>query len=136
MTQIAVILNLAAAFGLAALGAKYAFGPVPAPHHARMLSDAGVGLTDTLTRILKVLYLAMGASFIALALGIAMMAISAVGAGELWAGFTILAMGVIAGVPLTEMTRRTELATGVRTPWRQGYVLTGLIVLAFVVSLF
>lgn len=63
----ATTVYLIVAAGVAVMAAKYAFGPVPAPHHGAMLSEAGEAPGPVAGRILGTLYRVMAGAALAMA---------------------------------------------------------------------
>lgn len=134
MQGVSVLLYLVASVGLAALALKYLFGPAPTAYHAEILKRAGVATNPAVTRVTAALNQVLGASFLAFAVLVAVVAVFGVGSGLFWANAGILVSVLIVGGIATRVTYETEKATGVRTPWRQGAGLTGLSVLAFILD--
>lgn len=135
MTVIAAILFLCVAAGLAAVGAKYAFGPAPADYHARMLRRGGAEIHAEVARVTGALNQALGASLFALAAAVAGLAVFGVLADAFWAKATLLAVLLIVGLPSLLTARRMQAETGVTTPARPIAALLGLSVAAFLISL-
>ena len=139
MLMIATLLYLLTAAGIALLAAKYAFGPIPAPHHAAMLAKAGEAPGEATLRVMAALYRVMAGALFGGGLAVLVLAWFGLGMGEApaqpWAQASLPLIVLAIGLPATLTTWRTERATGIRTPWRAAAALTGLGLLAFVLSL-
>lgn len=135
MLMVAVIINLFVAFGLVALSTKYLFGPAPADYHAEILVAGGIEITGPLPGVFKAANTVIGSGFLSIALGSAALVWFGVQADLLWAKFAVLAMALLAGIPSSEIARRLEKATGVKTPWRPGFAMTGLSLAAFFLAI-
>ncbi|MFK5997061.1 MAG: hypothetical protein QM492_03015 [Rhodobacterales bacterium] len=134
MLMTAVILNLVGAAGLFALSLKYLLGSAPADYHAEILKTGGIEAAGPISGLFKTINTVIGSSFLAIALSIAVITWFGVQADILWAKISVLAIGVIAGVPGSEAARRLEKLTSVKTPWRPGYAMTGLTMIAFMLA--
>ena len=126
MLTLAVLLFLAVAVGLAALGARYALGPAPADYHAEILRRAGAEIHVEVVRGTRALNVVLGASLLALAAMVAFLAVYGVWADLFWAKLARLAGLLIVGLPTLSMTRRVQAETGVVTPSRPAAVLVGV----------
>jgi hypothetical protein len=135
MTILAAILFLCSAAGLAALGARYAFGPAPTDYHAQILRRGGAEIHAEVVRVTGASNRVLGASLFALATAMAGLALFGVMADAFWAKATLLAATLILGLPALQIARRMQAETGVTTPVRPTAALIGVSVLAFVLSL-
>ncbi|WAJ28942.1 hypothetical protein [Antarcticirhabdus aurantiaca] len=134
MIAFSVILYLLLSAALLATAAKYAFGPVPAPHHRQALENDGVPLAPNLLVLLKALYVPMAAAFAAVAILIAALALGPIARGEIWASMAATGAALVLGLPTTYGTWHFERATGVRGPAKLAAVLTLLAVTAALVA--
>jgi hypothetical protein len=132
--QITAALFGLAALGLAALAAKYLFGPAPADYHRQILSHDGMDDIAPVRRLFRALYVIIGAAFLSVALGVGALAAGPVLAGSAQAAAIATGMALVAGVPGGVVAWQAERRTGVRTPWRPAAVLTGLVVLGGVLA--
>jgi hypothetical protein len=126
--QITALIFGLAALGLAALAAKYLFGPAPADYHRQILSHDGVSDVAPLRHLFRALYVIIGAALLSVALGVGALAAGPVLAGSVQAVATATGMALVAGVPSGVVAWQAERRTGVRTPWRPAVALTGLVV--------
>lgn len=131
MLMTAVIINLLVAFGLVALSTKYLFGPAPTDYHAEILVAGGIEITGSVPGVFKAVNTVIGSGFLSIALGSTALVWFGVQADLLWAKLAVLAMALLAGIPSSEVARRMEKTTGVKTPWRPGYAMTALSLVAF-----
>ncbi|RBI84094.1 hypothetical protein DRV85_13890 [Rhodosalinus halophilus] len=132
--QITAALFGLAALGLAALAAKYLFGPAPADYHRQILSHDGMDDIAPVRHLFRALYVIIGAAFLSVALGVGALAAGPVLAGSAQAAAIATGMALVAGVPAGVVAWQAERRTGVRTPWRPAAVLTGLVVLGGVLA--
>lgn len=135
MLAVAVVLFLVCAAGIAALGAKYAFGPAPADYHAEILRRGGAEIHAEVARVIGALNAALGAGFGGLSALMAATAVFGVAADLLWAKTALLASVLIVGLPTLAVTRRVQAATGATTPVRPTIALLAVGVVAFLLSL-
>lgn len=133
MLMISVILNLLVAAGLLAMGAKYVRAVPPMDYHAEIMSGASV--PDSVLKILGGLYKGMGGAFLGMGAGLVLLTVFGVAADVFWAKLTILVMALISGALAAQAAKTVEDGTGVKTPWRIAAGLTGLAILAFLMSL-
>lgn len=131
----AVSLYLLCALALAALSLKYLLGPAPSDYHREILVSADVELAQTITGLFKALNTVIGSGFLAIAIGVATLAWFGVREDLLWAKLAVVTLGLIAGIPGSVAAKRLEQATGVKTPWRPGFAMTALVVVAFLLSI-
>ncbi|MEM7068852.1 MAG: hypothetical protein AAF478_08195 [Pseudomonadota bacterium] len=136
MTIIAITLNLTAALAIAMIGIRYLFGPVPAAYHAEILQSMGIAIDNPHRFLFKAFNMMFG--FILMALSVSMGVITYFGMlidNLLWTRLLIVFIGMLSGLPMTLVAYNMEKQTKVRTPWRVGVALTGVIVCAFGLSL-
>lgn len=127
---LASILLSLAALGAAIMGAKYAFGPVPALYHARILARDGADPGENVIMILTVLYRVLGGALFAVAAFVAYLAIGPVRDGNFSATLIAVVAGLCVAGPATLLPFRVERATGIGTPWRVGAILAVVLLAA------
>lgn len=129
-----VLLNLLVALGLAALAAKYAFGPVPADYHASILTKSGYPIDPNQMLVFGAINKVFAGCFLALAIALAMLILFGVWHEMYWAKIATAVIAVVAGVPSSFSAYTVEQTSGVRTPWRSGALLCVLVLIAFLCS--
>lgn len=134
MLMIAVVLNLGAALGMAAIAAKYFFGPAPADYHNEILRAASAEIDSTHQMIFGALNKALGSAMFALTIAIAAITVFGVYQDMFWAKALVVIMGIIFGLPSTMITYRVNQKTGVTTPWKPALALTVTLLVAFLFS--
>lgn len=132
MLLLSVGLYLLAGLGVAAMGLKYLRATPPLDYHAEITRDDTLG--EATLRVIGTLYKVMGGSFLALGVVLCLLTLFGVWNDLLWAKLAILLGSLIAGGFAALAPRAVEQATGVRTPWRIAAALTGLVAVAFVLS--
>ncbi|MEN3793924.1 hypothetical protein [Fulvimarina sp. MAC3] len=135
MLTASVILYVLISLGLLGVGAKYAFGPAPAPHHEAALHADGV-TTKSMMIVLRAVYIPMAAACAAVAFLLVVLALGPIADGDSWASAVATSAALILGVPTSISSWRFEHLTGVRGPYRIVVVLTALSVLALALTLF
>lgn len=132
MLFFSVILYLAAALGVLAMGLKFLCAVPPLDYHAEITRNEEPG--DATLRVLGALYKVIGGSFLSLGVVLIIVTLFGVWNDLLWAKLANLIGALLAGGLSALVPRNVEKATGVRTPWRTAAALTGLVVVAFVFS--
>lgn len=118
LSALGTILIAAAVLGLLALAAKYGLGPVPADYHARIFARDGTSPSPGVLTVLGALYRAVAGMLVAVALGLAVLAMQLRAGGGVAVLLGMVGMVLAAGGVTALVTWQVERRTGVRTPWR------------------
>jgi len=132
---ISTLLLCVAVGGAIAMGAKYAFGPVPATYHAEIIAKDGATAGHHTLMVLEVLYRVMGSALISMAILMLFLALGPVRAGDMMALVVAVAAASVVAVPSGLVAYRIEKTAGVKTPWRVSAILQGVLVLALVAAI-
>ena len=133
MLTIAVVLNLLTALGIFAMAAKYLTTTPPMDYHAEMLKSERI--SETTNQIFGAMYKCMGAGFAGLGILVVLLTINGVWNDLFWAKLAVVLGTTTVGGLVALAGRETEQVTSVKTPWRVAAGLSGLGVVAFLVSL-
>jgi len=135
MLLVSVWLYCIAALGAAVLGLRYLLGPVPAGYHAEILNRDRVEQPEGLRLVLTALYRVTGGAILGAALAICLLAFGLTPGAPLGVAMAPALVGLFMGLPGVLLPWNVEKATGVRTPWRLSAVLSGIVALAFLLSI-
>ena len=124
-----------AALGLLGLAARYGLGAAPLPYHAEIMAREGGAPGAGALRVLRAVYRSLAAILAAQALLILGAAVWLLPQAPGTTGLLLALSALTGAAPVTLVTRRVEVESGVRTPWRAAAALGVVAVLAGLLAL-
>lgn len=132
--RVAAGLYLALALGIAGVGGAYLLSPRFMPYHAEVAAMPWEEVPERLRWLLAAFQHGAGALGLALALGIAALALGPLRRGERWARWTLAAMGFTAALPMLRIVRGLATSTGAGVPLAPLIAGTALLCAALIAS--